>query len=77
MGSVPTWISYRSASLIPEIRQRVTLSIQIGTNPPYTLSFMRDMGKVVGLWFEFSGYGSIDEIALKDGNGRVIYEEMF
>ncbi len=51
--------------------------IQVGTNIPYELSYTNDMGKVVGLWFEFSGHGAIDELRLKDGNDRVIYEETF
>lgn len=53
------------------------VQIQVGTNPPYAMSFTRDMGKVVGMWFEFSGHGALDEIRLKDGNDRVIYEEGF
>ena len=51
--------------------------IQIGTNIPYELSYSNEMGKVVGLWFVFSGQGALDELRLKDGNDRVIYEETF
>ncbi len=53
------------------------VTIQIGTNPPHTLSFTEDMGKVVGIWFQFAGRGALDEVRLKDGNGRVMYEELF
>lgn len=51
--------------------------IQIGTNPPFTFSYTHDMGKVVGMWFQFSGQGMLDEIQLKDPEGRVVYEEKF
>lgn len=53
------------------------VTIQIGTNPPYELAFTNDIGKVVGLWFLFAGRGALDEIRLKDGNDRVIYEALF
>ncbi len=66
--------NWQSVSMTVKDKQ---VSIQIGTNPPYTLAFEREMGKFVGLWFQFVGRGEIDEIRLKDGNGRVIYEETF
>ncbi len=66
--------SWQEVSLSVEDRD---VTIQVGTNPPYTFSYTRNMGKVVGMWFEFSGYGAIDEVTLKDGNGRIIYEEAF
>ncbi|MEM8488070.1 MAG: hypothetical protein AAF564_21145 [Bacteroidota bacterium] len=59
-----------------DVKDKV-VNIQIGTNPPYALEFTRDIGKVVGMWFLFSGRGALDEVRLKDGNGRVIYESLF
>lgn len=68
------YANWQSISLKVEDKN---VRIQIGTNIPYELSYSNEMGKVVGLWFEFSGQGAIDELRLKDGNDRVIYEETF
>ena len=53
------------------------VSIQIGTNPPYILEYSHDMGKVVGVWFQFVGRGMLDDISLSDTEGQLIYSEAF
>ena len=51
--------------------------IQVGTNPPLHVVYTDDLGKVVGVWFQFVGRGMIDEIRFNDPNGRKIYHELF
>lgn len=53
------------------------VTIQIGTNQPFTFAYDYDMGKVVGVWFQFVGRGMIDEFQLKDEQERVMYNEEF
>jgi hypothetical protein len=53
------------------------VNIQIGTNPPYTLSYTDTLGELVGIWFQFAGPGSIDTIHLMNKQGQIIYEETF
>ena len=59
-----------------DVREK-NVSIQIGTNPPYTFAYNHDMGKVVGVWFQFVGRGMIDDFQLSDPDGQVIYSEGF
>ena len=53
------------------------VSVQIGTNQPYTFNYTHEMGKVVGVWFQFVGRGMIDEFRLTDAHARIMYEELF
>ncbi len=43
----------------------------------YTINFKKDFGKIVGLSCHFGGTGAIDFVRLKDGEGRMVYEEEF
>ena len=53
------------------------VTVQIGTNQPFTFNYSYEMGKVVGVWFQFVGRGMIDEIRLTDEDDRIMYEELF
>lgn len=68
---------YSSWQLVQlDVREK-DVTIQIGTNQPFTFSYSHEMGKVVGIWFQFVGRGMIDEIRLTDENERIMYEELF
>lgn len=54
-----------------------SVTIQVGTNTPYTHRLAKDLGKVVGLSYHFEGVGAIDYVRLKDGDGRSVYSETF
>ena len=68
---------YASWQLVKLDVKDKTVRIQIGTNPPYTFAYTYDMGKVVGMWFQFVGRGALDQVRLHDENGRMMYEEVF
>ena len=73
----PLGADYSTWQLVNLDVKEKNVRIQIGTNPPLELSYSHDMGKVVGLWFQFVGRGAIDEVSLSDGNRRIMYEEKF
>lgn len=66
--------SWQSVRL--DVKDR-NVKIQIGTNPPYQMSYTEPLGRLVGLWFQFGGLGSIDSIRLSNPQGQVVYEENF
>lgn len=43
----------------------------------YTISFKEDFGKIVGLVCNFGGTGAIDYVKMKNGDGKMVYEEEF
>ena len=43
----------------------------------YTLKFKNDLGKIVGLAYHFTGTAAIDYVRLKNGEGKMVYEEEF
>ncbi len=43
----------------------------------YTISFKNDFGKMVGLVFNFAGTGAVDYVKLKNGEGKMVYEDEF
>ena len=53
------------------------IHIQVGSNAPYTYSSAPDVGRVVGLGYRFEGVGKIDYVILHDGQGHIVYEDMF
>ena len=53
------------------------LTIQIGGNEPFTVSYNQDTGRVVGLLVRFEGAGSVDNVVLKNGDRRVVFEDYF
>lgn len=53
------------------------VTIQIGTNPPYTQRFQTDLGKVVGLSYHFAGVGAIDYVKVFDAKGESVYNDSF
>ncbi len=53
------------------------VSLKVGANPPFTGRFTMDAGQVVGLRIRFEGTGAIDDVTLKDPQGRIVYEESF
>lgn len=53
------------------------VTIQVGANPAYTQRFQTDVGKVVGLSYQFEGVGAIDYVNLMDAEGQSIYTDSF
>jgi len=43
----------------------------------HTITFKNDFGKVVGLNYSFAGTGAIDYLRLKNGEGKLVYEDEF
>ena len=41
------------------------------------LKFKNDLGKIVGLAYHFTGTAAIDYVRLKNGEGKMVYEEEF
>ena len=68
---------YSSWQLVKLDVKDKSVRIQIGTNQPFDFDYSYEMGKVVGIWFQFVGRGMIDEVRLTDEDGRIMYEEMF
>lgn len=68
---------YSSWQLVQLRIENKEVTIQIGTNQPFSFNYTYEMGKVVGIWFQFVGRGMVDEIRLSDEHGRILYEELF
>jgi len=43
----------------------------------YSVDFKNDLGKIVGLAYHFTGTAAIDYVRLKNGDGRVVYDDEF
>jgi hypothetical protein len=52
-------------------------TIYLAEKPIYTITFKDDFGKVMGLNYNFAGTGAIDYVRLKNGDGKLIYEDEF
>jgi len=52
-------------------------TIYLDEKPVHTISFKDDFGKVVGLNYSFTGTGAIDYVTLKNGEGKLVYEDEF
>jgi hypothetical protein len=52
-------------------------TIYLAEKPIYTITFKDDFGKVMGLNYNFAGTGAIDYVMLKNGDGKLIYEDEF
>ncbi|HMF72574.1 MAG TPA: hypothetical protein VK616_13945 [Flavitalea sp.] len=52
-------------------------AIYLNDKLTYQEVYKEDMGKVVALIYIFGGTGSIDHARLKDGNGKIIFEDDF
>jgi len=57
------------------INKKATISID-GKNV-YTVDFKNDLGKIVGLAYHFTGTAAIDYVRLKNGDGRMVYDDEF
>ena len=53
------------------------LTIQVGDNAPLEAAYTRDAGTVVGMWVRFVGDGVLEYARLWDGEGVLVYEEVF
>jgi len=52
-------------------------TIYLDEKPVHTITFKNDFGKVVGLNYSFTGTGAIDYLRLKNGEGKLVYEDEF
>ncbi|MBT1687177.1 hypothetical protein KK078_11435 [Fulvivirgaceae bacterium PWU37] len=53
------------------------VAILLNHHPVYTLSYKKDFGRIVGIVFNFSNPGAIDDVSLRNGEGNVVYETAF
>ena len=52
-------------------------TIYLDEKPVHTIAFKDDFGKVLGLNYSFTGTGAIDYVKLKNGEGKLVYEDEF
>jgi hypothetical protein len=52
-------------------------TIYLDEKPVHTINFKNDFGKVVGLNYNFTGTGAIDYVKLKNGDGKLVYDDEF
>jgi len=52
-------------------------TIYLDDQPVYSLRYKNDFGKVVGLVYNFTGTGAIDYVRLRNGAGKLVYEDEF
>ena len=52
-------------------------TIYLDEKPVHVITFKNDFGKVMGLNFNFMGTGAIDYVKLKNGEGKLVYEDEF
>jgi len=52
-------------------------TIYLDDKPVYTITFKNDFGKLMGLNYNFTGTGAIDYVKLKNGDGKLVYEDEF
>ena len=52
-------------------------TIYLDEKPVYVITFKNDFGKVMGLNYNFTGTGAIDYVKLKNGEGKLVYEDEF
>jgi len=52
-------------------------TIYLDEKPVYTVTFKDDFGKVMGLNYNFTGTGAVDYVKLKNGEGKLVYEDEF
>jgi hypothetical protein len=53
------------------------VTISLNNRPIHTLSYKKDFGKIVGIVFNFTNPGAIDDVSLQNGEGEMIYETGF
>ena len=52
-------------------------TIYLDDKPVHVITFKNDFGKVMGLNYNFTGTGAIDYVKLKNGEGKLVYEDEF
>jgi hypothetical protein len=52
-------------------------AIYLNGQPAYQEVYKQDYGKIMALIYIFDGTGSIDFARLKDGNGKIVFEDDF
>jgi hypothetical protein len=52
-------------------------TIYLDEQPVHAITFKKDFGKVMGLSYHFRGTGAIDYVRLKNGAGKLVYEDAF
>jgi hypothetical protein len=52
-------------------------TIYLDEKPVHTIIFKDNFGKVMGLNYNFTGTGAIDYVKLKNGEGKLVYEDEF
>jgi len=52
-------------------------TIYLDEKPVHSITFKNDFGKVVGLNYNFTGTGAIDYVKLRNGRGKLVYEDEF
>jgi hypothetical protein len=60
---------------VQNIGKQVTISLN--HRPIHTLSYKKDFGRIVGIVFNLSSPGAIDDVSLQNGKGETIYETTF
>lgn len=59
------------------VNEQKNATIFLNDVPVHNVKYTRDFGKIVGIRFMFNGGGSVDFIRIKNGEGRLVYEDEF
>lgn len=60
---------------VQNIGKQVTISLN--HQPIHTVSYKKDFGRIVGIVFNLSSPGAVDDVSLQNGKGERIYETTF
>lgn len=67
---------YRWQHLRIEVENK-RATIYLDDQPVHNITFKNDFGKVLGLNYSFAGTGAIDYVKLKNGEGKLVYDDEF